>query len=301
MTDPAVAVDIACATGEGPLWHPETAVLYWTDIPAGQIHGYDPATGEHDLVYEAPDGRIGGFTIQTDGALLLFGEAGAVGRLDPTTGERTPVVAPDPDRFHGRFNDVIADPTGRVYAGVMPDLAAGEPGHLYRLDTDGQFEHVVACDLPNGMGFTPDRTAMYFTDTCEHDPDAPGYVYRYEYDRATGELSGRELFLEATDIDGYPDGLTVDAEGSVWVAFWDGHTLRRFSPDGSQQRVVELSPAKVSSISFGEADYTAAYITTACLATRATEGRLAGSLFRADLGVGGRAEHRSAIAPGGSL
>lgn len=296
MPRPDLVVDIACETGEGPLWHPDEELLYWCDIPKGYVYRYDPTTDAHELVYDAGGERIGGFTIQTDGTLLLFQEAGAVRRVNQNTGAVDVVTEPDPTRFHERFNDVIADPEGRVFAGVMPDVDRDVPGQLYRLDTDGTFELVrEECVLPNGMGFTPDLSGFYFTDTGEVDPECPGYIYRYDYDRASGAISNPEVFLDASDIDGLPDGMTVDSEGYVWSAFWDGNKLLRFAPDGTRETTVEFTPRKVSSVTFGGDDYETAYVTTACVASRAVEGGRAGSLYRVDPGTTGREEFRSAI------
>lgn len=300
MARPALAVDITCETGEGPLWHPDEQRLYWCDIPQGRLYGYDPASGAHELVYEDDD-RIGGFTVQTDGSLLLFQEAGTVRRLDQDSGSVTTVTPPNTDRFHERFNDVIADPEGRVYAGVMPDTDRDLPGQLYRLDTDGTFELVVeSCVLPNGMGFTPDLSGFYFTDTGIVAPDSPGYIYRYDYDQESGAISNRETVIDGTGMMGYPDGMTVDTEGYIWSAFWDGNALHRFAPDGTQGETVEFDPRKVSSITFGGAEYDTAYVTTACVESRETEGEGAGGLYTVDLGVGGVAEFRSAIEVSGS-
>jgi D-xylonolactonase len=296
MADPSILADVTCETGEGPLWHPDEERLYWADIPLGRIYRYDPDSGAHELVYEDETERIGGFTFQEDGSLLLFQEAGAVRRLDQADGDVRTVVDPDPDRFHERFNDVIADPEGRVFAGVMPDTERDLPGQLYRLDTDGTFELVrEVCTLPNGMGFTPDRSQFYFTDTGLVDPDNPGYIYRYDYDVATGAISDPEVFVECGEFDGYPDGMTVDETGDVWSAFWDGNALHRFSPAGEHRETVEFDPRKVSSLTFGGPDYETAYVTTACVETREKEGEGAGSLYTVDLGVGGVPEFRSAI------
>jgi D-xylonolactonase len=295
MHTPEQVVDIECETGEGPLYHPEDGHLYWCDIPRGHVYRYDPAADDYERVY-SDDERIGGFTIQQDGSLLLFQEAGAVRRLSRADWKAETVVAPDPDRFHERFNDVIADPEGRVFAGVMPDTDRDLPGQLYRLDTDGTFTLVrESCVLPNGMGFTPDLSELYFTDTCEVDPAEPGYIYRYDYDRTSGDISDPEVFVDASDIEGYPDGMTVDSEGSVWSAFWDGGALHRFAPDGTHERTVEFDPRKVSSLTFAGDDSDRAYVTTACVESRETEGPGAGSLYRVDLGVTGRPEFRSAI------
>lgn len=295
MRRPEILVDIECETGEGPLWHPDEGRLYWCDIPLGRVYRFDPATGDHELVYESTE-RIGGFTIQTDGTLLLFQETGAVRRLDQERGTVETVVKSDPDRFHERFNDVIADPHGRVFAGVMPDTERNIPGQLYRLDTDGTFELVrERCVLPNGMGFNNNHSYLYFTDTGEVDPNCPGYIYRYDYEQKTGEISNPKTFLDASHISGLPDGLTVDSEDHVWSAFWDGHKLIRFAPDGTIKETVEFDPQKVSSITFGGPDYATAYVTTACVDGREIEGNGAGSLYTIDLDVTGRPEFRSDI------
>lgn len=290
---PRLVVDVACETGENPLWHPDEERLYWCDIPPGHLYAYDPVRGEHERVYAAPDGRIGGFTIQRDGSLLLFGEAGGVSLYRDGRAER--VIDPAPERFHERFNDVIADPRGRVFCGVMPDPDAGLPGALYRLDRDGSFTLVIEeLDLPNGMGFTADRESMYVTDTCSYS-DAPGRISQYDYDEATGEISNPETVVEPTDVPGLPDGMTVDAEGHLWSACWDGHAVVRYGPDGTHERTIEFEPRKVSSITFAGDGYTDAYVTTAGGSNRPAEGETAGSLFGVDLGVRGRPEFRSAI------
>ncbi|MFB6308680.1 MAG: SMP-30/gluconolactonase/LRE family protein [Haloarculaceae archaeon] len=293
-TVPDLVADVACGTGENPLWHPEEELLYWADIPAGRVYTYDPAADDYELLYEDPEERIGGFTFEEDGALLLFQEAGAVRRYEDGTVET--VVAPDPDEFDERFNDVIADPEGRVYCGVMPDPDNDVPGALYRLDHDGTFECIEPeVGLPNGMDFTEDLSTMYFTDSCAHD-DRPGIIYRYDYDRATGELSNRETVIESHGMLGFNDGMTLDEDDHIWSAYWGGHGIVRFAPDGTRERTVRIGPPKVSSLTFGGPDLDQAYVTTAAEEGRLVEGDSAGSLFRVDLEIGGRPEFYSSIA-----
>ncbi len=151
--NPRVIVDVDCATGEGPLWHPEEERLYWVDIPNGLLYRYSPATERHELVFSGPP--IGGFTLQADGALLLFMEKGAVG-IWREGRELEMVIDEIPAMRETRFNDVIADPAGRVFCGSMPRPDA--PALLYRLDPDGALTLVLDdVALSNGMGFTPDR------------------------------------------------------------------------------------------------------------------------------------------------
>jgi D-xylonolactonase len=134
------------------MWHPAEKRVYWVDIPAARLHRYDPRSGAHETFDTGTP--AGGFTIQPDGALLLFMARGAV-RLWSGGGFAGTVVEEIPDERDSRFNDVIADPEGRVFAGTMS--TAQRAGRLYRLDRDGSVRAVLeGIGTPNGMGFTPD-------------------------------------------------------------------------------------------------------------------------------------------------
>ena len=289
----SVVADTHCIVGEGPLYHPDRGILYWVDIFQGHLFGYDPISDAYEQVLDY-DGKIGGFTIQEDGSLLLFCDRGRVVPWDPEEGLGDPVVESIETEEGSRFNDVIADPAGRVFAGTMPTEDGG--GTLYRLHTDGSL-HIVERDVDvcNGLGFTPDREELYFTETGA---DA---IYRYEYDESTGEVSDREVFVDASNEEGGPDGMTVDAEGHVWSAFWDGGRIARYDPDGIERERVEFPAKKVSSLTFGGPEYDTVYITTALgpgdgePGTREEEGRGAGALFATDLEVSGVPEFRSRI------
>jgi len=193
-----------------------------------------------------------------------------------------------PAERNSRFNDVIADPAGRVFCGTMtgPD----KPGTLYRLDTDGSL-HVVREGLgtPNGMGFTGDRRQMYFTDSRAHT------IWRFDYDEQTGELSHQEVFAQTTETEGVPDGMTVDAEDHVWSARWDGGCLVRYDPAGAIVARVNFPTRKVSSVTFGGASYDEMYVTTAGGDHKPQEGIGAGALFRIRAGIAGRAEYYSSV------
>jgi sugar lactone lactonase YvrE len=279
--------DTHAHTGEGPLWHPGEERLYWVDIPAGRLFQYDPASGEYAVTYETESAPIGGYTIESDGALLLFTRR-RVERLVPGEAETRLVAEIDAQT---RFNDVIADPEGRVFCGTMP----GEDhlGDLYRLDTDGAVSLVVEdVDIPNGMGFSSDLETFYFTESEAH------RIYAFDYDRATGALSNERTFVDVTDEDGIPDGMTVDEADHIWSARWNGGKVVRYSPSGAAVTEFDLPARKVSSVTFGGPEYADLYLTTALTdGDRATEGDGAGALFRIpDVGVAGVPEFRSDIA-----
>ncbi|MFB6106008.1 MAG: SMP-30/gluconolactonase/LRE family protein [Halobacteriaceae archaeon] len=294
--EPSVVADYGNHTGEGPIWHPDEQALYWVDIPVGALFRYDPASGDHAQVYQTD--LVGGVTVQADGDLLLFGDRGRVETLDTDTWETETVVKEIEGEEAGRFNDVIAAPDGSVFCGTMPTESdpAETPGTLYRLDPDASLTVVEEeAWLPNGLGFSPDRETMYFTEST-------GYVInRYAYDEATGELSDREAFVETDPDDGIPDGMTVDGAGDVWSARWNGGRLVRYRPDGTEAGHVEFPAKKVSAVAFGGPEFETAYVTTAMgpgdgfKHSKAEEGAGAGALFEVDLGVAGKPEFYSRV------
>ncbi|WP_227356332.1 SMP-30/gluconolactonase/LRE family protein [Haladaptatus salinisoli] len=280
--EPQLIANTRCRTGEGPLWHPDREIVYWVDIPRGRLFSYDPATGEHELRYE--DSVISALTLQADGSLLLFMDRGRILRWDDDS--TTPVVDGIPAERDSRFNDVIADPEGRIFCGTMP--TDDRLGRLYRLDRDGSIVELDdGYDIPNGMGFTPDGTGLYLTESNAR------RIYRFEYDATTGDLSDRRVFVETPEHDGVPDGMTVDADGNVWSARWNGHRVVRYAPDGTVIGRIELPVKKVSCPTFGGSNYADLYVTTA---GGDDEGDEAGALFRISEAGSGVPEFRSRIA-----
>jgi D-xylono/L-arabinono-1,4-lactonase len=285
--DPELIADYSCQVGEGPLWHPLEKRLYWLDIPNGKLFRYEPSSGTHEQCHQCQD-QIGGFTIQADSALLLFMARGAVaiwreGALESVIDE----LAQEAD---SRFNDVIADPAGRVFCGTMP--GAQRPARLYRLDPDGSMVTVLDdVGLANGMGFSPDRSCFYFTDS------ARGLIQVLDYDEASGVVSNPRVLVDMAQEPGMPDGMTVDAEGCIWSARWDGGCLVRYAPDGEELRRIQFPARKVSSVTFGGEGQKDMYVTTAGGQDKAGEGPGAGCLFRLQVGCHGLPEFLSRIGP----
>ncbi len=277
--------DQALQTGENPLWHPAEKKLYWTDIPTGRLFRYDPATNETEKIYSGA--TVGGFTFQADGSLLLFMARGRIALW--RDGELTTLIDEIPAERESRFNDVIADPQGRVFCGTMPSPSAG--GRLYRLERDLSLVPLVEnVQISNGMGFTRDLRQMYYTESEAHK------IYLFDYDQATGALSNQRVWKDFSTEPGVPDGMTVDSEGCIWSARWNGSGVFRYTPAGELLQKIEIPAKKVPCICFGGDDLRDLYITTALEGgTKADEGEGAGALFRTRVDVAGVPEFYSRI------
>jgi len=276
--------DYACEIGENPLWHSIEKRLYWCDIATGRIFRYEPATGVHEQCYQ---GRtVGGFTIQADGSLLLFMDRGMIAIW--SEGNLIEIVSEIPAERTSRFNDVIADPRGRVFCGTMSTDESR--GRLYRLDHDGSLHLILEnIECSNGMAFTLDHKGFYYTDSLAHK------IYFFDYDIESGSLSNQRTFAAFGEADGMPDGATLDAEGNLWSALWDGYSIVRLLGDGKIGGQVVLPTRKVSSLTFGGDDYSHLYITTAGGNNKEENGALAGALFSLKTKTRGLPEHFSRI------
>jgi D-xylonolactonase len=238
----------------------------------------------HEQIYS---GRpVGGFTFQQDGSLLLFMDRGTVATWrDGKLTERIPSIATE---RASRFNDVIADPAGRVFCGTM---SSGEgKGRLYRLDLDGSL-HVVLEEIgcSNGMAFTADRESFYYTDSFARE------IYRFDYKVADGSLRNQRLYARLGEADGLPDGCLLDSEDRLWAALWGGNSVARVSEDGTIAERVLLPVPQVSSVTYGGDTLGDLYMTTAGGHDKEHHGPLAGALFRLRSHGQGRAEFFSRI------
>jgi D-xylono/L-arabinono-1,4-lactonase len=291
--EPELIADYQCVVGEGPLWHEDEQRLYWSDIVTGRLFRYDPATGRHEQVYSGE--QVGGFTIQADGALLLFMERGKIATW--RDGTLTTLVDEIPAERPTRFNDVIADPRGRVFCGTISprygeDSQENVQGRLYRLDTNLALTVLLeGIGVSNGMGFTPDQRQLYYTDTHTRD------ISLFDYDAKTGAITNRRPFVVVPPDphEGAPDGMTMDTEGCVWSARWGGGCLVRYAPDGTELQRIRFPARKVSSAIFGGPDLADLYVTTAGGDRKDVDGPGAGALFRVRPGVLGMREFRSRI------
>jgi D-xylono/L-arabinono-1,4-lactonase len=284
-----MVAETRCEVGESPRWHTDANRLFFVDITAGIVHEYDPLEGTSQPLSRG--NTTGGLTIQEDGSLLLFQDRRiSVLGLDGVQHE----VASGLCSENERFNEVTADPEGRVYAGAM-----GGNGRLFRFDLDGRVTELLdGLGIPNGMGFTPDLKSMYFTDST------PRRIYKFDYKQETGEITNRRLFAEIHENEGLPDGMTVDAEGYVWTAIWFGGRIKRYAPDGRLDCEVLLPVKQPTAVAFGGPKLEDLFLTTAATDTADslsppgydTTGARGGGLYRVHVdGVLGKPLFRSRL------
>jgi sugar lactone lactonase YvrE len=261
-----VAVRAEATLGEGPTWDPATGRLLWLDILGSRLHAYDPTTGRRTV--RATDQHVGAAKPRAGGGLVLNLRDG-VGLLDPDDTFRWLRHEPVPGR---RANDAAVAPDGSLWAGTMRYDEAPGGGTLSRIAGDGSAE-VILDDVAvsNGTGWSPDGTLMYYIDSPTRRVDVLDCS-------ADGRVSGRRPFVSVEDGAGFPDGLTVDADGCVWVALWDGAAVRRYTPDGELDRVIALPTPRVTACAFGGAGLTDLYVTTARVGLTAPH-PVAGSLL----------------------
>ena len=289
---PTIVANYHCTCGEGPLWHPDEGVLYWVDIPKGRLFCYDPASGEHEQLKEGR--HLGATTIQADGSLLLMGEGCYVSTW--RDGVETDIIAGIEGET--RFNDAIADPEGRVFSGSMPhDGWKDDPdkaGKLYRIDPDGTY-HVMdrGFGCANGLAFTADLKTLLFCDSPSQN------IYAYDYDRATGGLSNRRVYIATAGEGSVPDGMTLDSGGHLWSARWNGRCVVHYDETGREVERITMPTDKITSAAFGGDGLETMYITSAGGGAEGDSGgtdEAAGALFSLRVkGATGVPEYRSRI------
>jgi sugar lactone lactonase YvrE len=287
----AELIDDARATiGEGPVWDDRSQRLLWVDIPAGLVHWLDPTTGKNaSLEVGQPVGAVG---LGADGGLVAAVRDGfalfASGRS--TMSRLLPV---ERSVTGNRMNDGKCDSRGRFWAGTMAIDHTPNAGTLYRLDrTDGDEAVSVifsGITVANGLDWSPDNRLMYYIDSPTQRIDV------FDFDRESGALANRRVFVEIPAADGLPDGMTVDAEGHVWVALFRGAKVRRYRPDGEIDLEVKVPVTLVTSCAFGGRNSEDLYITTArhrLTPKEAAEQTTAGGVFVCRPGPVGRLPFR---------
>lgn len=270
-----VVPGVSTELGEGPVWDAARRCLWFVDIMRGHVHRFEPDTGR-DRMYEV--GQPVGAVACPAGGDVLCAVRDGFARLDPESGMVTMVASVEADNPRNRMNDGNLDARGRFWAGTMSMHRERGKGGLYRLDPDGTVtQHLSGVTTSNGIDWTRDNRRMYYVDTGEPRIDL------FDFDLERGEISNRRPFVTIDSAEGKPDGLIVDDEDHVWVALWDGASVRRYAPDGTRVLTIPLPTPRTTKPAFGGPDRADLYVTSAFInltdAERAAS-PLAGSLFR---------------------
>jgi sugar lactone lactonase YvrE len=275
-----VAFDVGAGLGEGALWDWRNDTLISVDILAGRVLVNDPADGStHSIDAGQP---VSAAMPRGERELLLAVRDGFT-FLDLDTEALGELIAVEADLPSNRMNDGACDPCGRAFAGTMDFDSTPGAGTLYRLDPDLTVHTIRSgMSVPNGIGWSPGGEAMYHIDSLARGID------EYDYDQETGVPSDVRRLADTDPSWGLPDGLAIDAEGGIWVAFWDGSAVRRFSPAGELTATVELPAARPTLPAFCGAGLDQMYVTTARREDGA-EADLGGAIFVLEPGVPGLA------------
>jgi len=282
-SDVTCVADVRAVLGEGPVWVEREAALYWVDIKGRKIFRLGEG-GQLDQ-WETPF-RVGSLAPRASGGFIAGTDQG-IAIVDLVSGRFEVVDQPEADLPDNRFNDGKVDRGGRFWAGTMDDTEKKAAGSLYRIGPDLRSTRVDdGYKVTNGPTFSPSGDRMYHNDSARK----ATYVFDLDGD---GNAANRRLFATYGEGDGYPDGMTVDAEACLWIAFWDGGCVRRYSPAGECLRTIELPVARPTSCAFGGDELDRLYITSASIgldaAARSVQ-PLAGGLFMTSPGVRGLSE-----------
>ena len=274
-TTAEVLVAHTCLLGEGPVWNRAEQCILWLDVLRGQIHSYYPETKTHKTFNV--NRMVGAVVIRRAGGLLAALQDGFA-LINTNYNTVIPIADPEAQLPGNRFNDGKCDPAGRFWAGTMSLTEAPNAGSLYVLEPNlSVSKKIEGTTISNGMAWSPDNSTFYYIDTPTMQ------VVAYDYNTATGEISNKRVAIQVADEEGYPDGMTIDTEGMLWIAHWDGWQVARWNPNtGEKLLSIPLPVARVSCCTFGGETYEDLYITTAkkeLSEKELKEQPLAGALF----------------------
>lgn len=265
--------------GEGPAWDARTGTLYWVDILEKRIHFHrEDGNGSVQL-----DKMPGCLAPCTDGTLLMAARD-TISRLEPATGEQS-VLASVIEPAKNRFNDGKCDPAGRFLAGTMDTEEKTPSGALYSFDGSQVTRLLHGIRISNGLAWSADHNTFYHIDTPTRE------VKAFDYEISTGHVTNPRVIITVPERLGWPDGMTSDADGNLWIAMWGGAQVTRWNPQtGKLLEQIPLPAKHVTSCVFGGRDRNELYITSARLGldnADLTAYRYSGSLMRVKTGFEG--------------
>src|SRR5689334_10662641 len=240
-SDLACVADVHAILGEGPVWVKRETALYWLDIEGRSIFRQ---SGDGTVSSWETPMRVGSIVPRKNGGFIAGTEDGIA--IVDLPAERFEVVAKPEEHLPGnRFNDGKVDRRGRFWAGTMDSQEQTASGTLYCVDADLRWNAIdTGYKVTNGPAFSPSGDVMYHSDSARQ------VTYAFDMDSA-GNAGSRRTFIQFGPGDGYPDGMTVDSEACLWIAFWDGWCVRRYSPEGEWIETVRVPVQRPTSCTFG--------------------------------------------------
>lgn len=251
-----VAFNHGCHLGEGPVWDAKRKAICWVDILNGIIYEYNT---QHDTHRTIKVGQmIGSIAICTSGHFLAALQNGFA-FIDRISGEVNMIADPESHLPDNRFNEGKCDPAGRFWAGTMALSEEPGAGNLYLIQNDlVPQKKVSGVSISNGMAWSADHRTFYYIDSPTSE------VVAYDYDKSTGHISNQRTVIKIPTEDGFPDGMTIDSEGMLWIAHWDGWQVARWDPNsGKKLDHIPCPVAKLTSCTFGGENFQDLYITSA--------------------------------------
>ncbi|XP_049426507.1 regucalcin [Epinephelus fuscoguttatus] len=286
-------VKTSALIGEGPVWEESEQMLLFVDIAGQKVHRWSPATNQ---IQSVETGDMVGFAVPRRSGGYVAGVGRSIVAVDWSTQTMTSLVEVDKDKLNNRLNDGKVDPIGRLLAGTMgkeeqPAVVQKQQGSLFSVTSDLTVtKHLSQVDISNGLDWSLDQKTFYYIDSLALTVDA------FDYDSNTGHIGNRRVVYRMEEGEGFPDGMTVDAEGRLWVACYNGGRVINIDPaTGVRLQTVSLPVTKTTSCCFGGPDYSDLYVTSASVGLDQSDRRaqpLAGGIFRVTgLGVKGSASN----------
>ncbi len=268
---------------EGPVWNYQTNELYWVDIESSSLHILDPITRKHKLISSPLKVSM---VIPVDKDLALLGLENGLYTVDINTGQTSLFRFLDQSNEETRLNDGKCDPLGRIWVGTTDTSFSRTTGKLFMVNAEANIEIMLKnITVSNGITWSYDRKSMYHIDTPTNQ------VQAFDYDNTTGDIRNGRVIIDIPRRLGFPDGMTIDNEGKLWIGLWGGGAVGRFDPVTGDLLEKIVVPAKnVTSCVFGGKNLDSLFITTASINMSEEERLLypdAGSLFVAVPGVRG--------------